>query len=214
MGLFSKKEACPVCGGEVKGLFLVKIAGKQTLCKNCSRNVSMPKDAMKAASPEYMQEHLEYRKKNAERFSYMHWDCKYDKVPGLKVGVDWTERVFYMIHDDLHDDENPVLFSFDQIKSYELYRLNKRVDGDEMPGETEIFTMTTALGGIARALSNKDASHVDYFKLNFTTTEPYWPEVKLKITFDPDWLFDYTLNFSEDIIAICQILKRAARRES
>ena len=29
MGLFSKKEPCPVCGEEVKGLFLVKIGGKQ-----------------------------------------------------------------------------------------------------------------------------------------------------------------------------------------
>lgn len=214
MGLFSKKEVCPVCGGEVKGLFLVKIAGKQTLCKTCSKDVSMPKAAIKASTPAFMREHLEYRKKNAEHFAYMHWDNKYTKVPGLKVGVDYTERVFYIIHDEMHDDENPVIFSFDQIKSYELYRMNKRVDGDDMPGETEIHTGLTATAGLARALSDKDASHVDYFKLNFTTTEPYWPEVKLKITFDPDWLFNHTLDFSDDMIAICQILKRAARKES
>ena len=29
MGLFSKKEACPVCDSEVKGLFNKKIGGKK-----------------------------------------------------------------------------------------------------------------------------------------------------------------------------------------
>ena len=29
MGLFGKKEACPVCGSEVKGLLHKKIGGKQ-----------------------------------------------------------------------------------------------------------------------------------------------------------------------------------------
>ena len=31
MGLFHKKEACPVCGGEVKGLFHKKSAARR-LC--------------------------------------------------------------------------------------------------------------------------------------------------------------------------------------
>ena len=63
MGLFSKKEACPVCGGEVKGLFLVKIGDKKTLCKSCSRQVSMSKDLLEAATPEFVKEHLDYRRK-------------------------------------------------------------------------------------------------------------------------------------------------------
>ena len=47
MGLFHKKEACPVCGGEVKGLFHKKIGGKKALCKDCSAQVSMAKELLK-----------------------------------------------------------------------------------------------------------------------------------------------------------------------
>ena len=61
MGLFGKKDTCPVCGGEVKGLFNKKIGGKQTLCKECSDQVSMAKELLKNATPEFMKGHLEYR---------------------------------------------------------------------------------------------------------------------------------------------------------
>ena len=44
MGLFSKKEACPVCDSEVKGLFNKKIGGKKVLCKDCSAQISMTKE--------------------------------------------------------------------------------------------------------------------------------------------------------------------------
>ena len=65
MGLFHKKEACPVCGGEVKGLFHKKIGGKKALCKDCSAQVSMAKELLKDATPEFIKEHLEYRRENA-----------------------------------------------------------------------------------------------------------------------------------------------------
>ena len=57
MGLFGKKEACPVCGGEVKGLFHKKIGGKQALCKDCSAQISMAKELLKNATAEYVKEH-------------------------------------------------------------------------------------------------------------------------------------------------------------
>ena len=49
MGLFSKKEACPVCDSEVKGLFNKKIGGKKVLCKDCSAQISMTKELLKDA---------------------------------------------------------------------------------------------------------------------------------------------------------------------
>lgn len=62
MGLFS--EACPVCGGE--GLFLVRIGDKRALCKSCSGQVSMSKDLLEAATPEFIKGHLEDRRKQGE----------------------------------------------------------------------------------------------------------------------------------------------------
>ena len=70
MGLFGKKEACPVCGSEVKGLLNKKIADKKTLCKECSNQVSMTKELLKTATPEFMKAHLEYRQKNALKFTF------------------------------------------------------------------------------------------------------------------------------------------------
>lgn len=74
MGLFTKKEACPVCGGEVKGLFLTKIGDKKILCKKCSEPISMQEDLLKNATPEFIREHLEYRRKNAEKYAlWLRW---------------------------------------------------------------------------------------------------------------------------------------------
>lgn len=88
MGLFSKKGLCPVCGGEVKGLFLTKIGDKKTLCKGCSKQISMNKGLLKTATPAFIQEHLAYRKKNAEKYAALRWDVEYTDVPGLRFGVD------------------------------------------------------------------------------------------------------------------------------
>ncbi|MDE7415937.1 MAG: hypothetical protein K2N44_06450 [Lachnospiraceae bacterium] len=128
MGLFSKKEACPVCGGEVKGLFLTKIGNKQILCKKCSEPISMKKDLLETTTPQFIKEHLDYRRKNAEKYAALHWNTKFTNIPELKVGIDEVGQAIYLIHDDLHDRENPVVFSFNQFTGYELLRGKKTVD--------------------------------------------------------------------------------------
>ena len=189
MGLFRKKEACPVCGGEVKGLFHKKIGGKKALCKDCSAQVSMAKELLKDATPEFIKEHLEYRRENALKYNALHWEAKYD-ARGTKMGVDPGAGFLYLVDADMDDSDNPVVFSFDQITRYELYRLNKKVDD-----------------------SDKDKNSNDYFRLLITTTEPYWPELKLEIYFDsPDDIYGFG-GFGDDLERMCQVLKSAARRE-
>ena len=119
MGLFHKKEACPVCGGEVKGLFHKKIGGKKALCKDCSAQVSMAKELLKDATPEFIKEHLEYRRENALKYNALHWEAEYD-ARGTKMGVDPGVGFLYLIDADMDDSDNPVVFSFDQITRYEL----------------------------------------------------------------------------------------------
>ena len=84
MGLFGKKDACPVCGGEVKGLFNKKISGKKVLCKDCSAQISMMDALLKEATPEYIKEHLEEilaqieeNEKNAPPYEESEWDEDY-----------------------------------------------------------------------------------------------------------------------------------------
>ena len=45
-------------------------------------------------------------------------------------------EILYLKNDDMHDEDNPVIFSFDQITGYELYRMMKKVDSADDPGET------------------------------------------------------------------------------
>ena len=190
MGLFHKKEACPVCGGEVKGLFHKKIGGKKALCKDCSAQVSMAKELLKDATPEFIKEQLEYRRENALKYKALHWEAEYD-ARGTKMGV---------------------VFSFDQITRYELYRLNKKVDDSDTPGATALESALSALSGIAKIL-DKDKNSNDYFRLLITTTEPYWPELKIEIYFDsPDDIYGFG-GFGDDLERMCQVLKSAARRE-
>ena len=211
MGLFHKKEACPVCGGEVKGLFHKKIGGKKALCKDCSAQVSMAKELLKDATPEFIKEHLEYRRENALKYNALHWEAEYD-ARGTKMGVDPGVGFLYLNDADMDDSDNPVVFSFDQITRYELYRLNQKVDDSDTPGATALESTLSALSGIAKIL-DKDKNSNDYFRLMLTTTEPYWPELKIEIYFNsPDDIYGFG-GFGGDLERMCQVLKSAARRE-
>ena len=211
MGLFSKKEACPVCGGEVKGLFLTKIGDKQILCKNCSEPISMDKKLLKTATPEFIREHLDYRRKNAEKYAALQWTTKFTSIPGLQVGIDEIGKAIYLIHDDLHDDkENPVVFSFDQLTGYELLRRKKTVDDLETAGPTVLETGLTAVAEVARRVSNESSENYDYFQLKLTTNDPYWREINLRIDFRVDRLYRF-YGFSDEMVELCRMLKSIIR---
>ena len=211
MGLFSKKEACPVCGGEVKGLFLTKIGDKQILCKNCSEPISMDKKLLKTATPEFIREHLDYRRKNAEKYAALQWTTKFTSIPGLQVGIDEIGKAIYLIHDDLHDDkENPVVFSFDQLTGYELLRRKKTVDDLETAGPTVLETGLTAVAEVARRVSNESSENYDYFQLKLTTNDPYWREINLRIDLRVDRLYGF-YGFSDEMVELCRMLKSIIR---
>lgn len=212
MGLFGrKKDGCPVCGGEVKGLFNKKIVDKQVLCKECSAQISMQKELLKNATPEFIREHLEYRRKNAEKYNALRWDLKFD-ARGTKMGVDPGAGFLYLMDADMDDFDNPVVLSFNQITRYELYRLKKCVDSSDDAGETYLESKLSALSGVAKLLDS-DKKSVDYFRLVLTTTDPYWPEIEVRINFDsPDDIYGFA-GFGNDLKQMCQVLKSAVRKE-
>jgi len=211
MGLFGKKEACPACGGEVKGLFNKKISGKQKLCKDCSNKISMQEELLKAATPEYIKEHLAYRDKNLMKYNSLRWDVVY-KARGFKMGVDPSAGFLYL-RDELMDDyDNPVVFSFDQLIHYELYRMNKMVDNSDTPGETALDSRFSLLSDMSKIVSGK--SSMDYFRVVLKTTEPYWPEVNIRINFNsPDDVYS-SYGFGNDLTRMCQIFKQIIRKEA
>lgn len=212
MGLFSKNEACPVCGGEVKGLFLTKIGGKKTLCKSCSRQISMDKELLENATPEFIREHLDYRRENAEKYATHQWTVKFTAIPGLQVGLDEAGQAIYLVHDTLHDEDNPVVLSFDQITGYELFRRKTKLDGIEDTGRISLETGLSAVAGIARIVSGEKSSNVDAFRLKLTTTDPYWEHMDLKIEFTDSQLNDFG-GFAGEMRQVCQLIKCIIRKE-
>ena len=212
MGLFSPKEACPVCGGEVKGLFLLKIGGKKTLCKACSRQVSMSKELLETATPEFIREHLDYRRKNAEKYAAHCWTVKVTSITGLQFGLDEAGRAIYLIHDSLRDEDNPVVLDFDQITGYELWRRKTKLDDMENAGYISLETGMSALGNLARLASGEKSTAVDSFHLKLTTTDPYWREIDLKIEFTASQLNGLG-GFAGDMKQVCQVIKDIIRRQ-
>lgn len=214
MGLFTKKEACPVCGGVVKGLFLTKIGDKQILCKNCSEPISMNEELLKTATPEFIREHLEYRRKNAEKYAALQWTMEFSLIPGLKIGIDKTEKAIYLVHDDLHDDkENPVVLFFEQITGYELLRRRTVVDDLETTGSIALESGWSALEGAAKKINKDDSTSYDYFRLRLTTTDPYWSKIDLKIDFSSDELYGMN-GFSNELVEVCRLIKSNIHKES
>lgn len=213
MGLFTKKEPCPVCGGEVKGLFLTKIGDKKILCKNCSEQISMKDGLLETATPEFIREHLVYRRKNAEKYASLQWTTKFTLIPELKVGIDEAGRAIYLIHDNLHvDKENPVVLSFDQLTGYELLRRKKTIDDLENTEPTALETFWTAAAGVARTVNKDEPEDYDYFRLKLTTTDLYWNEINLKINFRTDQLYGIG-GFFNEMVELCRMIKDIIRNE-
>lgn len=213
MGLFGKKVPCPVCGGEVKGLFHKKIGGKQALCKDCSAQVSMSKELLKEATPAYIKEHLEYRRKNAELYNTLNWAAVYE-ARSLRLGVDPDAGYLYIREVDMDDLDNPVLFRFDQIEHYEMYRMKKKLDDTESTGEIPLETNLSSLGGVASLVSGKDNNTYEYYRLVLKTKEPYWPELAIEISFNSiDDVYGYD-GFGDDLKKMCYVLRAASRGEA
>lgn len=206
-GMFSKKETCSICGEEVKGLFPTRIGGKRPLCGSCSKQVSMDKALLETATPEFIQEHLEYRRKNAEKYATHHWTVRINSIPGLQFGLDEAGRAIYLVHNDLGDDEeNPVVFSFDQLTDYGLFRRKKKLDSMEDVGLVVLETSLSMVLGKSRMIGEEKRENTDSFHLKLTTTDPYWEKIDLKIDFTDSQLYGIG-GFAKDMRQVCQTIK-------
>lgn len=63
MGLFGKKDPCPICGGTVKGLLPTKVEG-QAICKDCSKNIDLPDGVLNAMTLTDFRGYLAFRQEN------------------------------------------------------------------------------------------------------------------------------------------------------
>ncbi|MCC8029046.1 MAG: hypothetical protein LIO75_04490 [Lachnospiraceae bacterium] len=112
MGLFSKKDVCPVCGKKVKGDVLIKIRDNVELCQSCSAMVNMDTALIPNQSVEDIREHLDYREKNMDRF------IRFEPTQEAKAGasvlyVDGPAKLWYCTKNK--KDKNPPIFEYGEL---------------------------------------------------------------------------------------------------
>lgn len=137
MGLFGKKEDCPICGQPVKGVYKLKIKDNVALCWQCASKVKMDVSKLSFQSLDDIKKHLKYREDNKVKFDDF-TTSREISIGGVTsktvIGVDEEKKLWYY---DSKKAENPSLFRFDEIIDFELSE-----DGD-----------TITKGGIGRAVA-------------------------------------------------------------
>lgn len=116
MGLFSKKDDCPICGNAVKGLFNAKIKDKIVLCQDCSRKIKMDTTMLPFQSVDDIKAHLAYREENRQKFASFSVSRE-QKVNGNLLRIDDDQKLWYFAPKNA---TNPPLFRFDEVIDYEL----------------------------------------------------------------------------------------------
>lgn len=122
MGLFSKRNPCPYCGGKVKGLFTFKVDG-QYICNECYGWVDLPDGA-------------EERMSIADFNAYRTWRAENDLLKQQfqitqKISFGWFDTKFVFDTDKrlmcLDDSLLKTVYEGTQIKSFVIKEDNRPV---------------------------------------------------------------------------------------
>lgn len=113
MGLFSKKEPCPFCGGKVKGLFISKIEGRH-ICKDCYGAVDLPEDVLENMTLDGFRGYMAFRAENGQLKQGFQIDQKIDFGWFDTKFVFDTERRLMCLSDTLYG----TVYEGKQIKSF------------------------------------------------------------------------------------------------
>ncbi|MCC8140924.1 MAG: hypothetical protein LIO56_00035 [Lachnospiraceae bacterium] len=114
MGIFSKKEICPICGRPIKGDVRIKIKDNVELCQVCSSEIEMDAAMIPNMTVEDIKEHLAYRKENQQAMEQFKATRSAD-AGSYKLRADDCMRLWYCTND--RSDRNPPLFKYSELKS-------------------------------------------------------------------------------------------------
>lgn len=115
MGLFSKRDACPICGGKVKGLFPWKIEGQQ-ICADCHGSVDLPQNVENNMTLDDFRGYMAFREENAQLRNQFQTTQKVD------FGLFDTKFMFDMEHKFLcmNKNLNTTIFEGKHIRSFAI----------------------------------------------------------------------------------------------
>lgn len=167
MGLFTKKDVCPVCGRKIKGDVLVKIRDNVALCQNCSAMINMDTALIPNQTAEDIKEHLDYREKNMDKF------IRFEPTQEVKAGatvlyVDELAKLWYCSRN--RKEKNPPIFAYSELSGMQYLE-------DGQPAETEEKT-----GLLGSLFGDKAGSKtIRSMKIRIDLDNPYTKTVDIEM---------------------------------
>lgn len=167
MGLFTKKEVCPICGTKLKGDLLLKIKDNVTLCKNCTAAVNMESSMVAQQSVDDIRRHLAYREENKKKYDVFQSNLDI-KVGAYVFKTDETQHLWYCTSNK--KDKNPPLFLYSEIVGCQY------TENGEPPVEEEKKSGLRALFG-----EKKEPVSIRSMKLHICLDNPYIQNIYIEM---------------------------------
>ena len=211
MGLFGKKELCPICGRPVKGLVRFKIAENLYLCQECGQKVAMDDSMLPFQSVDDIKKHLAYREINLQSFRDFTVSREI-RVGSLFFRVDDGKQLWYCA---AKKDANPPLFKFDEVLNYELTEDGETIIkgglGRAVVGGALFGGVGAVVGGITGKKKGKQV--VKSMRLRISLRNPY--TTSMVLDFIPNGIEckvgSFTYNaYKQDTNAVMAILDNMA----
>jgi len=180
VGLFSNnKKPCPVCGQPTPRLLATKIAEQTPICSGCSKKISMSEALIKELSKESLIEHHAMREENAKYLETTFMANKVIPIGFTELNIDDKNKVFTIPLIMCGDTENPPVFKFGELDSYEILADSKVIErfavGEISPTITPITFKT-----IFNAFDKEDKAQDETcsFSLVLYLSNPCWDKIK------------------------------------
>lgn len=167
MGLFSKKEVCPVCGRKIKGDVLIKIRDNVPLCRDCSAAINMETTMIPYQTPDSIRAHLDYREANQDKFDS--FESNLDLKAGAAIfRVDESQKLWYCTTNKR--DKNPPVFTYDEIADYQYTE-----NGEPYVPEEKKSGLAKLFGG------KKEPVMIHSMKLHIDLQNPYTHNIDIEM---------------------------------
>lgn len=206
MGLFSRKEVCPVCGNKIKGNVVLTIANGMSLCQTCSGMIRMDAKMIPEQTPEQIREHLKMRELNQKKVD--EFEANQEIKAGIwRICVDESQKLWYCSKNK--KDENPQLHGYDEIIGCEFW-----IDGEKYEEQEP------EKKGLSALFSKKDPEVVASMKVIISLDNPYISQYEVEMIAPNDsinkggLIYKSYKNNALHILAVMNSLKNNSRGES
>lgn len=184
MGLFSNnKKPCPICGEATPRLLATKIADKTPVCSDCGIKISMVNTQVSELSVEGLKEHLAMREENKSCLVNIFRPNRSIPIGFTNLNIDETNEMFTIPLHMCGDVNNPPIFKFEELTSYELHDDHGLIERFSKGGVTPQI-MASAYAPVTRMVDrirqddNEPENISRGFKLILFLTNPCWDKVE------------------------------------